>query len=205
MNYRGIEIKTDDEVYEPCDDSFLLMDCLEGHIRRGEKVLDMGTGTGILGIFCAKQGASVVCADINAFAVKLARENAKLNSVRIKVVRSDMFEKIAGKFDVIIFNPPYLPTAKQDKIPGVLNYAFDGGKKGNDAIMRFMCDFPKRLAKGGRAYLLLSSLNDIDKILAKLKKEKFSAEKVAERAFDFERLCVYLLRRADEKVSTNPP
>ena len=193
MKYRGLEIKTDDDVYEPCDDTFLLMDCLEGRIRRDDRVLDLGTGTGILGIFCAKQGANVVCADINQFAVKLARENAKLNGVKIAAAQSDMFLKINGKFDVIIFNPPYLPTEKGDKIPGALNFSFDGGRKGNNAILRFVKSFPSHLAPSGRVYLLLSSLNGVEKILLRLKRSGFSAEMIAERAFDFERLYAYLV------------
>ncbi|MDD5503404.1 MAG: class I SAM-dependent methyltransferase [Candidatus Thermoplasmatota archaeon] len=193
MNYRGIKIKTDDDVYEPCDDTFLLMDCLEGHIGKGERVLDLGAGTGILGIFCAMHGAKSVCVDINPFAVKLAQENAKSNGVEVEAIKSDMFENVKGKFDVIIFNPPYLPTEEHDKIPGALNYAFDGGKDGNDAIFHFIGEFENYLAPGGRVYILLSSLNDVEKIREKFEENEFKSKKMAERAFDFEKLFVYVI------------
>lgn len=193
MNYRGIEIKIDDDVYEPCDDTFLVMDCLEGRVGKGDRVLDLGTGTGILGIFCAMQRAKAVCADINPFAVKLAAENATLNGVEIEAIKSDMFENIKGRFNIIIFNPPYLPTEEQDKIPGALNYAFDGGKGGNDAILKFIEGFEKHILPGGRVYILLSSLNDIEGIRKKFEEKGFDSKKMAERAFDFEKLFVYVI------------
>ena len=82
-------------VYEPSDDTFLMLKNIK--IGKGENVLDMGTGSGIIGIHCAKNGANVTSADINPYAVELAEKNAGLNNVKINVIQSNLFEKINNK------------------------------------------------------------------------------------------------------------
>jgi HemK-related putative methylase len=77
---------------------------------QGKRVLDMGTGSGAIGIFMAGAGADVVACDINPQAVELARRNASLNRVGLEVRRSDLFEAFAGeRFDLILFNIPFYP------------------------------------------------------------------------------------------------
>ena len=99
------------EVYEPREDSFLILH----QIRRFAKgnVLDMGTGSGILAIEAAKYADRVIAADINKDALEFAKEQARANGViNTKFVLSDLFsyfEQHPVKFDLIIFNPPYLP------------------------------------------------------------------------------------------------
>jgi release factor glutamine methyltransferase len=78
----------------------------------GRRFLDMGTGTGSIGIFAATRGAIVTCCDINPRAVEIARENAAGNRVAVEVLESDVFLALSGRhFDVICFNVPFYPRA----------------------------------------------------------------------------------------------
>jgi release factor glutamine methyltransferase len=101
-----------ENVYEPAEDSFLFAENLSA--KRGDYVLDMGTGCGILGTVATKQGAKVVAIDINPYAVHCATDNARLNRVidRLLIVQGDLFTPLKKdeRFDVILFNAPYLPA-----------------------------------------------------------------------------------------------
>jgi methylase of polypeptide subunit release factors len=76
-------------------------------VRPGQRVLDLGTGTGILAIALAKVGIDVVATDISAAAIRNARENAVRNGVRFECCQSDLLDSVEGRFDLIAFNPPY--------------------------------------------------------------------------------------------------
>ena len=93
-------------VYAPSDDTFLLLDAVED--VSGQRVLEMGTGTGLIAVHCAKAGAMVTAADVSEKAVANVLHNAEKNSVSITVFHSDLFTNIEGVFDLILFNPPYL-------------------------------------------------------------------------------------------------
>jgi len=103
-------------VYPPREDSELLLRWLPRLLKPGDRVLDMGTGSGVLAVAAAKLARSVVAADISARAVKATRAAGK-GMKNLRVVRSDLFSGVTVKFDVILFNPPYLP---QDQHPQYL-------------------------------------------------------------------------------------
>ena len=143
----------DEKTYPPREDSYLLARVVK-QISKGKTVLDIGTGTGIQAITAALNGArDVVATDINPDALKLAKENAKLNKVKIEVIESDLFAKVKGKFDLIIFNAPYLPNeAPTDP-------QWSGGK---ELIEKFLKEAKNHLTEGGKIVYVFSSLTGLE-------------------------------------------
>ena len=179
------------EVYRPSDDTFLLAKHLD--VSAGEAALDIGTGCGLLGILSAKRGAKVVAIDINPHAVRCAQLNAKLNDVadRFEARQGNLFEKVGHReFDLIIFNPPYLPTEQNDKAERWLEKAWQGGKTGREVIERFMQALPRYLKPKGRMLMVLSSLSDPEKVVSALDAQGLDATTLEEEPLEFERLIV---------------
>jgi release factor glutamine methyltransferase len=104
-----------------------------------------------------------------------------LNKIDAKFVVSDLFSNINGKFNTIIFNPPYLPSDDKKHL------AYDGGKSGRDLINRFMNSYKSKVAEDHVVLLLESSFNDYGKDVKKLK-----AKVVAKEHYFFEDLVVLL-------------
>lgn len=183
MEYKdGLDMAEDPEVYPPSEDSILLTESL--NIRIGEKVLEIGTGSGIVSIQCALNGADVVCGDINPRAVALARRNAAANGVDIDVRETDVYSNIEGRFDTIVFNLPYLPVEDE----GELAKAWSGGPDGLGPLPRLLEGAPEHLLPDGRVVVVVSSLMDragLDKTL-----EGYEVRVLGELPLFFERLQV---------------
>lgn len=177
------DIKVTESVYDPAEDSYLFAKNLK--VKKGEKVLDMGTGSGILAIIAARQGGNVTATDINPQALECARRNAQKNKVKIDFLESDLFKNIKGKFDLIIFNAPYVPT-DPGELKDVECIAWAGGEHGRKVIIRFVKAAPKFLKPGGRILLMVSSLNDVLDDL----RMAFETRIVAEKRLFLERLYV---------------
>ncbi|ACX73161.1 methylase [Methanocaldococcus vulcanius M7] len=188
--FEGIKIKLHSEVYEPAEDTFLLLKNIVD--VENKEVLEIGVGTGIISIACAKRGAKkVVGVDINPFAVNLALENAKLNNVNnVSFIKSDLFENVRGEFDVILFNPPYLPTLDEDKLEGNIDYAFNGGKSGREVLNRFLEEVGDYLKEGGVVQILQSSLTGEEETISMLKQLGFDVKVVDRLKIPFEELMV---------------
>ena len=103
-------INTDDNVYVPAEDSYLLADNLE--IKKGQSVLEIGTGSGIVAMYASRLTDDITVTDINFDACELARKNFTENGIEnIEILWGNLFEVVENrKFDVILFNTPYLPT-----------------------------------------------------------------------------------------------
>ena len=168
-------------IYEPREDSYLLQEYVLKYA--GGKVLDMGTGSGILAEIALKKTKDVLAADINLEAV----EHAK--SKKINAVHSDLFSNIKGKFDLIIFNPPYLPDDKRVK-----DIALDGGKKGYELLERFLKQAKNYLNKNGKILILFSSLTKKNKVDKILKENRYIFEFLETKRIFFEELYVYLIK-----------
>lgn len=157
------------------------------------RILDMGCGCGIISLACAKANprSIVLGVDKNPRAVENAENNAKRNGIKnIEFAQSDLFSNVVGIFDAIIFNPPYLPTAKKEKLRGNLNLAFDGGRSGREVTGRFLAQFPKFLKRGGTLLMIESSLAGIEETVRRLEKSGFKAKIIDEEKFFFEKIVV---------------
>lgn len=154
----SLNIKNYDDVYPPSDDSILLIKSLD--VKNGEKILEIGCGSGVVSIHCAKSGCFVTAVDINHSAVECTIENAKLNGVSINVKDSDLFENVSGKFDTIVFNLPYLPVDDN----GELAKAWSGGKDGLGPLPKLLKRCQDYLFDNGRVVVVVSSLMDQSKL-----------------------------------------
>lgn len=175
-----------ENVYEPAEDSFLFAENLA--VKKGEVVLDMGTGCGILGIIAADKAAKVVMVDVNPYAVRCAKENAKLNGVLEKIcfLQGDLFApmRTEEKFDSILFNAPYLPS-KPSEDESWLRRAWAGGVAGRQVIDRFICQAPEYLKENGCMLLMQSTLSNVNETLRRFRKSGLGTSVVVKRALPF--------------------
>ena len=176
--------------YEPREDSYLILK----HIKEYAKgnILDMGTGSGILAEEAAKYADDVMGADINDYAVKKAQEKYK----NVKFVCSNLFsyfKKNPEKFDLIIFNPPYLPEDKDE--PEDIKLMTTGGKYGYEIIERFLSQAKDYLKKDGKILILFSSLTNKNKVNEILTKNNYVYKEIDKLKLHFEELYVYLINQ----------
>ncbi len=170
-------------IYEPAEDSYLLEKEVKKYVQR-KSFLDMGSGSGIQSK-SAKQGgaSSILAVDSNPESVKLLKKKKIPSKV------SDLFSNIHETFDIIAFNPPYLPHDDQeDKESQSIT---TGGKKGDELILRFLKQVSKHLNKKGSILLVVSSLTPKKSILELLKKLNMKHTVVAEKRLFFEKLQVW--------------
>ena len=179
-------INLDDNVYEPAEDSYLLAENLE--IKSDSSVLEIGTGSGIVAMYASRLSKNICVSDVNFDACELARKNFKANGIEnIEILFGDLFEPVGDrKFDVILFNTPYLPTENGEVLEDNINYAFDGGLNGRKVIDLFLNEVGNHLNDGGIVQMIQSSLSDVEETLEKLDKKGFIAEVKASEHYFFE-------------------
>lgn len=167
------------EIYQPAEDSYFLSEILKKKIKNSnKKFLDMGCGSCIqsktlLSLGVPKQ--NILAVDINPEAIKKAK------ALGVNSKKSNLFENIKEKFDIIIFNPPYLPEDKFDSLPDTT-----GGKKGDEIIKKFLIQAKKHLTKSGKIFLLTSSHTP-----STWKKTNLKIKKIATKNLFFEKLFIF--------------
>lgn len=193
--YQNLSIELHPEVYDPAEDSFLLLESV--HITPGDAVLELGTGCGLIALACALKGARVLCTDINPYAVQLTRRNMYRNRHHlagvIELRQGDLFTvlKKNERFNVIIFNPPYLPTVQKEKTGGWFDVATDGGRDGLNVTKRFLTGVSRHLLPKGSAYFVFSSLSNRLRLERYLKQQLLTWSVVAHHRFEGEELEIY--------------
>ncbi len=150
----------------------MLIDAAREHIR-GD-VLDVCTGSGVIALSVAPAARTMTAVDASHAAVLAVRLAALLNGVTVEVLRGDLFASVAGRtFDVIVSNPPYLPTPAGPSARG--SHAWDGGHDGRTILDRLCREAPAHLRPGGDLFIVQSSLAETDRTLAKLEEAGLSA------------------------------
>ena len=199
FDYKKLTIKLHSEVYEPAEDTFQLLEAI--HVNETDSVFEIGTGCGLIALECCHRGADIVCSDINPFAVELTHLNYVNNKSCLKggfeIRTGDLFSvlKPFEQFDVIIFNPPYLPTNSNDLVgdSGWFDTATDGGVDGLRVTRRFIDGLKKYLCRNGRAYFVFSSLAERKKLETYLSDTGFKSEIVMSRRFNDELIDIYCI------------
>ncbi|MEK6859809.1 MAG: HemK2/MTQ2 family protein methyltransferase [Nanoarchaeota archaeon] len=178
------------EIYSPAEDSYLLAESVQGFLKKQKdkkiKILDMGSGSGIQAQTCKQLGFNnILAADINPEAVKYLKKQ------KTKAIHSNLFSRISKKqkFNLIIFNPPYLPADKYDNKPDTT-----AGKKGYELIIKFLRQAKSHLDKKGVILLLFSSLSKPKIIKKQAKDLGYNLNLLNKQKLFFEELYVYELK-----------
>ncbi|MDD1660729.1 MAG: methyltransferase [Methanomicrobiales archaeon] len=178
----------DDQVYPVEADTRLLLEAALAEVYPDDRVLEVGTGSGTIAA-ALPAIAGVVATEINPHAASAARR------LGVAVVRTDLVSGLCDRFTLVVFNPPYLPTAPEERIPDWMERALDGGPTGREVIARFLHDVGHVLAPGGRILLLISSLTGEWEVGKILDAEGYTSEKVRCMEYEGEELMVLRIRR----------
>lgn len=176
-------------VYQPAEDSALLAAVGVDDVGSDDRVLEVGTGSG----WVARQietetGATVVASDLNPHACRQARDRG------LSVVRTNLVEGFhAEVFDVVVFNPPYLPTDPDHEWDDWMEAALSGGESGRRVVDPFIETVGRVLAPGGHVLLLVSTLTDRSAVETLARSAGFTVESVREESYPFETLSVLRL------------
>lgn len=177
----------DNDVYRPQADSWLLCRAIEeSRVVPNKRVLDMCTGSGIIAIHAARLGARRVHAfDIAPAAVACARNNSESAGTAVHV-RSGSFDEASahGPYDVVVCNPPYVPSHSLPSGLGVTR-AWDAGPEGRHVLDALCASASALLDEGGTLLLVQSEFADPRKTLRMLSDNGFNAEEVLEQTIDY--------------------
>lgn len=148
-------------IYEPAEDSFLLMNFLDDYLEdlqdKNISYLDLGTGSGILAETAREAGVkNITCSDKNLDAVKFTASKGFVS------IESDLFENISSGFDLITFNAPYLPEDDLEDLESQI--ITTGGKNGDEIPIKFVEQAQHHLNENGKIFLLVSSLTPLKKL-----------------------------------------
>jgi len=194
--FHGIKLVLPETVYEPAEDTELLLEALEELSPEGKLAADVGCGSGILSIYLARSFERVIGTDVNPDALLALRESASLNGVGDKVlaVCSDVISSLRVKLDLAVFNPPYLPESPRKN--DLLAYSWCGGRRGREILDRFLLQAKAAVRDEGRIIFLQTERNGVAETEALLSSQGFRGEILKERKICFDRLLVWVARRS---------
>ena len=173
------------ELYEPGSDSNLIVDQVALNVKNGMKALDMGTGSGVIVEALLKETGDVTGSDVNPYAVDYCSKKYP----KARFIQSNLFENVKGKFDVITFNPPYLPEDKREDLETALMTT--GAPEGHELLLKFMKQARKHLTPKGFIITLFSTLTKPDVVFKKTQEMGYEHEVLSTKKLFFEELyCV---------------
>ncbi|KAK7162307.1 hypothetical protein R3I94_004839 [Phoxinus phoxinus] len=198
------------DVYEPAEDSFLLMDALESDADRlkGSRAcvcVEVGSGSGVVSAFLASvigSDALYLCTDVNPAAALYTLQTSQLNTLRLQPVVTDLVEcllpRLLGKVDVLVFNPPYVVTPSEEVGGRGIEASWAGGRRGREVMDRLFPMIPQLLSDHGLFYLVTVPDNDPEEIVCLLGKSGLHGHVCLSRQAGRERLSVLRFSKADE-------
>ncbi|MBO7219145.1 MAG: peptide chain release factor N(5)-glutamine methyltransferase [Clostridia bacterium] len=157
--FYGLQVPFNKDTLTPRQETEILVDNVVKDIgSKNVKVLDLCSGSGCIGLAIAKSTkAFVYLSDISGVALDISMKNAKLNNVEVNYIKSDLFDSIADKFDVIVSNPPYIKTGDLDSLEEEVKLfdpmlALDGKEDGYYFYEKIIKDLKHHLNKNGKIY-----------------------------------------------------
>lgn len=178
-----------DHVYEPAEDSFLLIDALEKDLEYLKKTqplfcIEVGSGSGIVitALGMALPQALCFSTDINFKACLMSQSTSVRNNVALECINMDLISSfVDNKFDVIIFNPPYVVTESAECHGRDITASWAGGVKGREVTDRLLDLVPKKLTDSGVFYLLLIEDNIPNEVIEIMSQHGFTSENIIAR------------------------
>ena len=177
VEYLGLDIVVPRGVFAPTPTADLLGHVVLAEVRDTDRVLDMGTGSGINALLAASRSTDVVAVDLSPTSVAAAAANAVRNGVaeRVTCLESDVFSAVDGRFDLIIFNPPFRWFAPRDLAEATMTDENYG------AMTRFFTSAGDYLAPGGRILVFFGTSGDLDYLYRLIDENGFTRTIVASR------------------------
>lgn len=192
------------EVYEPCDDSFALVDALladkENLLEhRPTLCMEIGCGSGYVITTLAlilghESGSYYIATDTNPHAVRLTRKTMEAHGVHVELVNTDIAsgldERLEGLVDVMVINPPYVPTPEEEVGRDGIASAWAGGENGRRVIDKILPITDKILSDRGWLYMVFLSANDPSQICLQMREKGYASRVVVRRSTEEESLYV---------------
>jgi release factor glutamine methyltransferase len=214
--YYDLQFVFSDQVYAPSDDTDLMVKHLMEWIhnqQKNPKILEIGSGPGTLSLILADQLVKkdlipiIVGIDINPEAVAVANFNAVLNHLEAycSFIEGDLFNPLitlqsedpkAPPFDLIFFNPPYLPGDEElinSENRQLIDSAWEGGPIGDEILLRFLTNVTQFLIPQGEIYIISSSIVEQDGILACIQQNRLKVVEIDKIHIFFEDIILYHL------------
>ncbi|XP_059824652.1 methyltransferase N6AMT1 isoform X1 [Hypanus sabinus] len=196
------------DVYDPAEDTFLLMDALEKDVKEIQQLcpsicLEVGTGSGVVSVFLASMigpTSFYLCTDINSLAAACAQESAWKNGVNIQPIITDLvtglLPRLQNQVDVLVFNPPYVATPSEEVGSHGIEASWAGGERGREVMDRFFPQVSSLLSSQGIFYLVTVQENDPEEIIEALKSFNLKGTVCISRQAGRERLSVLKFQKA---------
>ena len=209
-----VKITRIDDVYYPLDDTYLVLDhfdtqefhdtLMNFNNQETKHILDMGCGTGILG-YCAAYMAQTILktpnirltfVDINPKAIKATKKLIETNEylsdlIQIQYYQSNLFDEISNQhFDLILFNPPYLPQDEEIQTLKLIDHALYGGSDGISVLIAFFEQVSEYINPKSVIFFVASSLGAIDQLVPKLSLT-YTVEKIQNVHLFFEDIILF--------------
>lgn len=164
QNFMGLRFQVNEHVLIPRQDTEILVEEAMRYLHDGMRILDLCTGSGciLLSLLHYSNDCEGVGVDISQEALQVAAQNAELLGIKADFLKSDLYEKVTGKFDLLVSNPPYIerkviPTLMEEVREYDPYIALDGGEDGLDFYRRIIGGAQDYLKRGGQILMEIGS------------------------------------------------